>query len=64
MATFYLADELLPVEVEVAPEDFESFFEPDSPEPIDLEETEPQSHAKVRWGYRVPCAGVRYYFRE
>ena len=62
MATIYLADEFLLVEIEAEPEQFEPFFEPDHLGVNDLQETGSRSHEPSRWRYQVPSPGVKYYF--
>ena len=58
MATIYLADEflLLEMEAELKP------FEPDCLGDYDLEEPTSRLHEPSRWSYQVPCPGVKYYF--
>ncbi len=56
-----MADELLLLEIDGSfdqIEPFENFY--------DFAEDEVESHPyeTVRWGYRVPCPGVRYYTFE
>lgn len=62
MATTFLADEFLPLEVEGEFHQIEPFLEFDALDILDVDEAEPRPIDSVRWGYRIPCPGVRYYF--
>ncbi|MCH8892949.1 MAG: hypothetical protein J4N69_05635 [Chloroflexi bacterium] len=64
MATIFLADEFLFLEIEGELDQFEPLFEPDYLGLFDLDETEPRPPEPNRWSYRVPCPGVRFYFYE
>ena len=64
MATIPLADEFLYLEIEGAFDQFDPFLELDVLEIFDVEEAVSCSNEQTRWGYRVPCPGVRYYFFE
>ena len=64
MGTILLADEFLLLEIEGEFPQFEPFFEPDSLENFDVDEPESRPREQPRWGFRIPCPGVRYYFFE
>ncbi len=64
MATTFLADEFLILEIEGDLDQFEPVNEPDYLGLFDRDETEPRPREQSHWGYRVPCLGVRYYFYE
>ncbi len=62
MATIFLADEFLLLEIEGAIDQFDPYLEPDVLGIFDVEDAEPRPREQTRWAYRVPCPGVRYYF--
>ena len=64
MATIYLADQFLLLEIEGTFEQIEPFLEFEEPEMFDADETESRLGDAARWSYRIPCPGVRYYFFE
>ena len=64
MGTIPLADEFLLLEIEGALDQFDPFLELDALEMIDVEDAGSRPSESARWGYRVPCPGVRYYFYE
>ena len=62
MATIFLADEFLLLEIEGDLDQFEPVNELDYLGLFDIDETEPRPREQTHWGYRVPGPGVRYYF--
>ena len=52
------------LEIEGTFEQIEPFLEFEEPEMFDADETESRFGDAARWGYRIPCPGVRYYFFE
>ena len=62
MATIYLADEFLLLEMEAELEQSDPFFEPDCLGDYDLGEPDSRPHEPSRWIYQVSCPGVKYYF--
>ncbi len=64
MATIFLADEFLLLEIEGELDQFEPVNEPDYLGLFELDETEPRPREQNPWAYRVPGPGVRYYFFE
>ncbi len=64
MATMFLADEFLLLEIEGELDQFDPINEPDYLGIFDFEETESRPQEPKYWNYRVPCPGVRYYFFE
>ena len=64
MATMFLADEFLLLEIEGELDQFDPINEPDYLGIFDVDETEPRPRDSKFWYYRVPCPGVRYYFFE
>ncbi len=64
MATIFLADEFLLLEIEGELDQFEPVNEPDYLGLFDIDETEPRPREQNPWAYRVPCPGVKYYFFE
>ncbi len=64
MATIFLADEFLLLEIEGELDRFEPVNEPDYLGLFDLDDAEPRSGEHNHWSYRVPGPGVRYYFFE
>ena len=64
MATISSADEFLLLEIEGALDQFDPYLELDVLEILDVEDAESRPGEEARWGYTVPCPGVRYYFFE
>jgi hypothetical protein len=64
MATIFLADEFLVLEIESESVQIGPFLDVDSLGIFDVEETGSRPREEHHWGYRVPCPGVRYYFYE
>ena len=64
MATIFLADEFLLLEIEGTFEQIKPFLEFEEPEIFDVDEAESRPSKPTFWGYRVPCPGVRYYIYE
>ena len=64
MATMFLADEFLLLEIEGELDQFDPINEPDYLGIFDVDETKPRPREPQYWHYRVPCPGVRYYFFE
>ena len=64
MATIFLADGFLLLEIEGDLDLFEPLSEPDHLGLFDIDETEPRPRETDHWGYRDPALGVRYYFFE
>ena len=64
MATTFLADEFLLLEIEGELDQFDPINEPDYLGIFDFEEPESRPSEPRSWNYRVPCPGVRYYFFE
>ncbi len=64
MAAISWAEEFLFLEIEGGFEQFEPFIELEALEIFEVDATEPRPSEPARWGYRIPCPGVRYYFFE
>ena len=64
MATIFLADESLVLEIESELEQNDPFPDFDSLRLFEIEETKSRPREERHWGYRVPRPGVRYYFYE
>jgi hypothetical protein len=64
MATIFLADEFLILEIESESDQTGPFLEFDSLGISDVDDGDTRPREENHWGYRVPCPGVRYYFYE
>ena len=64
MVAISWVDEFLHLEIEGAFDEFDPLLEPEALEIFDVDEAEPRPSESARWGYRIPCPGVRYYFFE
>ena len=64
MATIYLADEFLLLEIEGPLDQFDPYLELDVLEIFDSDDAKPRPKEQTGWGYTIPCPGVRYYFFE
>ena len=64
MATIFLADEFLLLEIEGEFQSYDHLFEPEALDILDADQAESHPRELGQWGYRVPYPGVKYYFFE
>ncbi len=64
MATIFINDERLLMEIEDQLGIYEPLLEPDYLELLEIEDARPRAPEKIDWSYRVPCPGVRYFYYE
>ncbi len=64
MATIFLADEFLVLEIESELQQNDPFPDFHSLGLSDVDDADTRPREERHCGYRVPCPGVRYYFYE
>ena len=64
MATIFLADEFLVLEIESELQQNDPIPDFDSLGLSDVDDAATRPREESHWGYRVPYPGVRYYFYE
>jgi hypothetical protein len=64
MATTFLADEFLLLEIEDELAQSDPYLDTDSLSLLDIDDADARALDHARWAYQVPCPGTRYYFWE